>query len=402
MKESHIMSKGRPQKICLVAGPSEQGRGGYIMTRNLIRVLESAAGDAAQSGTVDDIAGTRVHLIAEDCRIGSRWMLLRVLSVIIAQLKNTGRLLRLDKDVSVVFFTSGPTFFLPMLVAGLLGKKVAYFISGLTGSEAIRRVNRLIYERTLFGTGGRLFPWVLAILERLNYSLTDVLVAESAGLAEQIASDIRGSKPVANGALFVDTGVFTPKTKLTQRANTVGYFGALTTYKGAANLFRAVPLILEQKDDVHFVIAGEGPALFDGKKYLSESKNGQDSRVDIVGKVDHETMPGYLNKAKLVVLPSYGEGLPNVVLEAMACGAIVLATPVGAIPNLIKDAETGFIMEDNSPECIARNVIRALNHTDLGEISHRARILMEKEYTCERAIARFRYILGILKQQRER
>lgn len=391
------MDAGYSSRIGLVTSPSEQGRGGYILTRNLVRVLELATGGAARSGTVDDTEGTRVNLIAEDCRITSQWMLLRVVSVIIAQLKNAGRLLRLDKDVSVVFFTSGPTFFLSMMMARLLGKKVAYFISGLTGSEAIRRVNRLIYERTLFGIGGGIFPWVLAVLERLNYSLADVLVAESAGLARQIEADTSGGKPVANGALFVDTEVFTPKTELTQRTNTVGYFGALTSYKGVVNLFRAVPLILEQRDDVRFIIAGEGPALTEVEKYLREIKNGQDSKVDIVGKVSHEAMPAYLNESKLVVLPSCGEGLPNVILEAMACGAIVLATPVGAVPDLIKDAETGFIMEDNSPECIARNVIRVLNHPDIGEISRRARILIEKEFTCERAVARFRHILGILK-----
>ena len=391
------MDAGYSSRMCLVTSPSEQGRGGYILTRNLVRVLELAAGGAARSGTIDDTEGTRVNLIAEDCRITSQWMLLRVVSVIIAQLKNAGRLLRLDKDVSVVFFTSGPTFFLSMMMARLLGKKVAYFISGLTGSEAIRRVNRLIYERTLFGIGGGIFSWVLAVLERLNYSLADILVAESAGLARQIEADTSGGKPVANGALFVDTEVFTPKTELTQRTNTVGYFGALTSYKGVVNLFRSIPLILEQRDDVRFIIAGEGPALTEAEEYLREIKNGQDSKVAIVGKISHEAMPGYLNESKLVVLPSCGEGLPNVVLEAMACGAIVLATPVGAVPDLIKDAETGFIMEDNSPECIARNVIRVLNHPDIGEISHRARILIEKEFTCERAVARFRHILGILK-----
>ena len=49
----------------------------------------------------------------------------------------------------------------------------------------------------------------------------------------------------------------------------------------------------------------------------------------------------------------------------MGCGTPVLATSVGGVPDVIKDKETGFIMEDNSPECIAENIERVLNHPDL-------------------------------------
>jgi len=94
-----------------------------------------------------------------------------------------------------------------------------------------------------------------------------------------------------------------------------------------------------------------------------------------------------------LVLPSYTEGLPNIMLEAMACGTPVLATPVGAIPDVIRDGKTGFIMEDNSPKCIAENVVRALEHPDLEEIAEAGRRFVEEEFTFERAVEKWRGIL---------
>ncbi len=59
--------------------------------------------------------------------------------------------------------------------------------------------------------------------------------------------------------------------------------------------------------------------------------------------------------------------------------------------------ETGFIMEGNSPECIARNIIRALNHPNLEQIAQNARALVEREFTYEKAVDNYRKILDNLK-----
>ena len=67
----------------------------------------------------------------------------------------------------------------------------------------------------------------------------------------------------------------------------------------------------------------------------------------------------------------------------MGCGT--LATSVGSAPDLIKDGETGFIMKDNSSECIAKNVMRALEHLELEKIVENARELIEKDFTYEAA-----------------
>jgi len=78
--------------------------------------------------------------------------------------------------------------------------------------------------------------------------------------------------------------------------------------------------------------------------------NGLITRVDIPGWISQVDLAKYLNTLRLLVLPSSTEGLPNILLEAIACGTPVVSTPVGAIPDIIQDDENGFIMDNNSPD----------------------------------------------------
>jgi len=64
-----------------------------------------------------------------------------------------------------------------------------------------------------------------------------------------------------------------------------------------------------------------------------------------------------------------------------------------------KNGENGFIMENNSPECIAKNIVRAMNHPDLGQIARNARALVERQFTHEAAVERYRRTLENLGQR---
>jgi len=63
------------------------------------------------------------------------------------------------------------------------------------------------------------------------------------------------------------------------------------------------------------------------------------------------------------------------------------------LPDVLLDGTTGFIMEDNSPECIARNVMRTLNDSYLEEIAEWGKRFVEEEYTFEKVVERWKGIL---------
>jgi len=81
------------------------------------------------------------------------------------------------------------------------------------------------------------------------------------------------------------------------------------------------------------LIVRDGELRHEIKRYLKQ-KN-LENRAQFVGWVSTDDIPDYLNQLKLLVLPSYTEGLPVIVQDAMACGIPVLATRVGAVPDII-------------------------------------------------------------------
>jgi len=119
----------------------------------------------------------------------------------------------------------------------------------------------------------------------------------------------------------------------------IGSFGRLSPEKGHAILIKACQELLQQKK-LALILVGDGPEM-ENLKALTKSLKVED-QVFLEGQQDN--MGDYYQAIDLFVLPSLSEGLPFVVLEAMAMGKPVLATDVGAISEVIKDGENGWIV----------------------------------------------------------
>ncbi len=127
---------------------------------------------------------------------------------------------------------------------------------------------------------------------------------------------------------------------------------------------------------------GEGELEDEIRAYLETM--GLSDHVKLTGWIPHHELPGYLTCLKLLVVPSYNEGLPNVMLEAMACGTPVLVTPIGSIPDVLTDKETGFVIQDNSPARLAEYIVETLESPQLRRIVTNARTLVETEFRYEK------------------
>jgi glycosyltransferase involved in cell wall biosynthesis len=318
-----------------------------------------------------------IHLYPIGYKLGEG-IFAQVMNQVSFQLRMSYRLARLTGKVKLWVFFGGEGLLLPMLMAKLFRGKVALALAGYLEREGEFRKN-VLYK-----------PF--SLLKRINCRLADGIIIYSQRLIEEWQLSGYRNKVVIAHEHFLDFDKFRPQKRLGERRGLIGYIGRLDPEKGILNLLEAIPMVLERDDNISFLLGGDGLLRSKVEECLSRAK--LNDRASFVGYISHDKVPKQLNELKLFVLPSYTEGISNIMLEAMACGTPVLATPVGAIPDVIKDEQTGFIMENNSPECLARNIMRALSHPKLGEIAENGRALVQKEFNFEKTRERFKNALA--------
>jgi glycosyltransferase involved in cell wall biosynthesis len=295
--------------------------------------------------------------------------------------------MRNEIDV-LLFFLGGIEFAVPLAFAKCLNIKCLVVLTGLGN---VKRIQPLKEHRGAQQYGELTRLRLATLLERLSFRFSDKLVVVDESIIDQ--ADLRQyhDKIALAHRHFVDFAEFRMKDDVEQRAPVVSYVGRLHEEKGVLNLAQAIPKVLGQRDDVQFVIIGEGQLEGELRSYVATHALSQN--VTLPGWIPHDELREYLTRSKLLVLPSYTEGLPHAMLEAMACGTPVLATPVGAVPEVIHDKETGFLVPDNSPDRLAEGIVSALAYPHLNRIAGNARTLVQSEFRYENVLKMWRDVI---------
>ena len=136
----------------------------------------------------------------------------------------------------------------------------------------------------------------------------------------------------------------------------IGVFGRLSPEKGQALLLDAYAAVRQQLPPSRLLVVGDGVL-----RAPLEAQAGRLGLADAVVFEGYQSgMRDYFGAVDLLALPSYREGLPNVVLEAFQYGVPVLSAAVGAVPSLVEDGESGWLFPAGDEQALRERLVRAL------------------------------------------
>jgi glycosyltransferase involved in cell wall biosynthesis len=147
------------------------------------------------------------------------------------------------------------------------------------------------------------------------------------------------------GRTFFDDDIIQLTNTITTKTDSVRllFLSTLSKNKGIYETLEVYKELSEHYRNIELVIAGKGPEYINVKKYISVNNL---KKIYMVGFVGREKKYEYYLMSDIYILPSYYEGMPTSIIEAMVCGLPVVCTNVGALPEIIQDGKSGFIVNN--------------------------------------------------------
>lgn len=229
---------------------------------------------------------------------------------------------------------------------------------------------------------------ITRIVSRLTYRRNTAVIAVSEAVARSVAS-WSGPSPrvIPNGVTCHVSPEATQSARrelrLSPGARLVVHVGNIRPGKGHDVLIDATALLVERHPEVIVVSIG-------GEKFPGDLERVR-ARADQAGLGDRIRFLGrrsdaldFVSAADIFVNPSDVEGLPVAVLEAMALARPVVATAVGGVPTIVREGETGVLVEPGEPRILADGIERMLGDSSLARrLAEAAQAMVDKEYGLE-------------------
>ena len=277
-------------------------------------------------------------------------------------------------------------YFLPM--AGFVGTYAGKYL-GIPSVVSIRGND---IERAAFDPSK--FSHVMYALQHANAITTNA--SELAKKAKAFINrdihiipngiDTERFKPLEKNSVLAEALGLVDEKKKEERKFVIGFVGELREKKGLATLLSGYAQLTKTMP-ASLLIVGEVREGED-KKYFEEFKTANPQlSITVTGHVPHKDLPAYYSLMDVFVHPSLRDGMPNAVLEAMACGKTVIATPVGGALDVIEDEVNGLFVNVNDANELAEKIAEVLNQPEKREtIGRSAREAVLSQYMLEKEL----------------
>jgi len=299
---------------------------------------------------------------------------------------------------SIIFLLMG-TLNLPVLLFGLLLNNRVYIFAG--GFAYLANLRMLSTSNLFHKIFIHLKIIVTKIVEFIIIFISSYVILESKNMRKYIPflpffKYFINKKVIDYGALYVDTDLFRIAVPIALR-DSIGYIGSFEPYRSTVELVYAFKILARILPNIKFILIGSG-SLYDKIIQVVNDDPLLKSRIEVRKYISHSEMPVYLNKIKIFIFPSLSDGLPNTLLESMASGNIIIASPVGGIPDVISNGINGFLLYNGvSVLELFSSILRvlSLSYYKLENIGRNARATIEKFYTFNATIVRWKQIFCI-------
>lgn len=193
--------------------------------------------------------------------------------------------------------------------------------------------------------------------------------------------DTEHFKPMERNELLAETlGISSQSNSLP----VIGFVGELREKKGLQTLLAAYTQA-NKKQSLTLLIIGEIRKGNDQKFFEEFLITHPNSKIIVTGHIPHKDLPAYYSLIDVFVHPSLRDGMPNAVLEALACGKTVITTPVGGMTDIIEDGKNGHFVNVNDVDGLSNKIIEAL-HSEQTQIQLSARETVVNQFTLEKEL----------------
>ena len=251
--------------------------------------------------------------------------------------------------------------------------------------------------------------WKKTSVKGYLYSLLDIFFLSffniSVGVSNEIIDEmrrfgLRRTVKISNG---VDCTIYSPNEKSSEfmtklgipsEAKVIGMISSITPEKGHTVAIKAFEM-LETDINIVLLIVGDGPSKERLKQQIKAA--GLSERIIFAGK--QSRIPEILSIIDIYILPSFSEGLPMALLEAMAAGKAVVANSVGEVSNVIIDMVNGLLINSGNPAELAKKIEYLLTQPEIrSKMGSAARDRIKKKYSSLKMTRNYCRLYDLLKE----